>query len=301
MRILVTGTTGQVARALAERARAHGASVSLVGRPALDLTIPSTINSVIEAHGCDVIVNAAAYTAVDQAEVEPEIADAVNGAGAGLVARAAASLGVPIVHLSTDYVFDGQTDRPYRETDPVRPIGVYGRSKLAGEIAVETANPDSVILRTAWVYSPFGRNFVKTMLRLASAREEVPVVADQHGSPTSALDIADGIMKICRNLLTQPHDKSLRGVFHMTGAGATTWAEFAGAVFSESGRLGGPSARVRAITTAEYPTAARRPANSCLDNAKLAAAHDVRLPCWRTSLAACVGRILNNSPHEASP
>jgi dTDP-4-dehydrorhamnose reductase len=301
MRILVTGTTGQVARALAERARAHGASVRLVGRPALDLTIPSTVNSVIEAHGGDVIVNAAAYTAVDQAEVEPEIADAVNGAGAGLVARAAASLGVPIVHLSTDYVFDGQTNRPYRESDPVRPLGVYGRSKLAGEIAVKTANPESVILRTAWVYSPFGRNFVKTMLRLASAREEVTVVADQHGSPTSALDIADGILKICRNLLSRPQDKSLRGVFHMTGTGAATWAEFAAAVFSESRGRGGPSARVRAITTAEYPTAARRPANSCLDNAKLAAAHDVRLPDWRTSLAVCVGRILSNSPHEVSP
>ncbi|HEX2136846.1 MAG TPA: dTDP-4-dehydrorhamnose reductase [Microvirga sp.] len=298
MRILVTGTEGQVARALAERAAAHGVTVSLVGRPQLDLAVPSSI-AAIRRTGGDVVVNAAAYTAVDQAEAEPELADAINGAGAGLVAEAAAAMGVPIVHLSTDYVFDGALDRPYRETDPVGPIGAYGRSKLAGERAV-AAYADHAILRTAWVYSPFGKNFVKTMLRLARERDEVAVVADQRGSPSSALDIADGVIRVCRNLAERPRDASLRGLFHMAGAGDTTWAEFATVIFEQSRRLGGPSARVRPIATAEYPTPARRPANSRLDCAKLAAAHGVALPSWRSATAACVARLVEAPvPREA--
>jgi dTDP-4-dehydrorhamnose reductase len=300
MRLLVTGTTGQVARALAERGPAHGVGIALVGRPTLDLTRPSSVRPAIQASGGDVIVNAAAYTSVDQAETDPHIADAVNGAGAGFVAEAAAALGIPIIHLSTDYVFDGGSDNPYRETDAVCPLGAYGRSKLAGENAVLAAASDSAILRTAWVYSPFGRNFVTTMLRLAATREDVSVVGDQHGSPTCAQDVADGIIQVCRNLLAHPDNPTLRGVFHMTGAGAATWAEFAKAIFAFSERRGGPSARVRVITTKEYPTAARRPANSRLDNAKLMAIHGVQLPLWRTSLATCVGRILDDLPDEAT-
>jgi len=189
-------------------------------------------------------------------------------------------------------VFDGSLDRPYRELDPIQPLGAYGRSKLAGEQAVAMSNPDHAILRTAWIYSPFGKNFVKTMLRVAESRDEVAVVADQQGSPTSALDIADGVIAVCRNLVERPDEERLRGLFHMAGAGYTHWAEFASAIFSQSRSLGGPSAQVRPITTAEYPTPARRPANSRLDCAKLAATHGVSLPPWRSSLEQCVKRLL---------
>jgi dTDP-4-dehydrorhamnose reductase len=290
VRILVTGTEGQVARALAERAAAHGVTVTLVGRPDLDLCNPASVGPALRRRGGDALVNAAAYTAVDQAEAEPDIAQAVNGTGAGLVAEAAMGMGIPLVHLSTDYVFDGSLDRPYRETDPVRPLGSYGRSKLAGEQAV-AIYPNYAILRTAWVYSPFGKNFVKTMLRLAGGRDEVAVVADQRGSPTSALDIADAVVQVCRQLVERPREERLRGVFHMTGAGDTTWAEFAAFIFEQSSRLGGPHARVRPIATADYPTPAKRPANSRLDCAKLASTYGIALPSWRTSTIDCVARL----------
>lgn len=292
MRILVTGTEGQVARALAERAGPHGVTVTLVGRPDLDLADPASVGAALSRSEGDVIVNAAAYTAVDQAESEPDAAQAINAVGAGAVAEAARRKGVPVVQISTDYVFEGTGERPFREEDPVAPIGVYGRTKLAGEQAVAAMHPDHAILRTAWVYSPFGKNFLKTMLRVAATRDELTVVADQHGSPTNALDIADGVIAVCRNLLARPDDPSLRGVFHMAGAGYTTWAAFADEIFAISARLGGPSARVRAIATADYPTPARRPANSRLDCAKLKAAHGVSLPLWQQSLPACLERLL---------
>jgi dTDP-4-dehydrorhamnose reductase len=295
MRILVTGTEGQVARAMAERAKAHGVEVVLLGRPALDLTDPGSVRRVIGETAADVVVNAAAYTAVDQAESEPDLAQAVNQAGADAVAQAARDKNVPIIQISTDYVFDGSGDRPYRETDPVAPLGVYGRTKLAGEEAVASAHPDHAILRTAWVYSPFGKNFVKTMLRVAKDRDEVSVVADQHGSPTSALDIADGSIAVARNLVTRRQDASLRGVFHMTGTGYTTWADLAAEIFAVSGRLGGPSARVRRIATADYPTPAKRPANSRLDGGKLRETHGVALPQWQGSVAECIARLLRDA------
>jgi dTDP-4-dehydrorhamnose reductase len=292
MRIIVVGREGQVARALAERAPAHGAQAALVGRPKLDLADPSGIEDALVQAGGDLIVNASAYTAVDQAEAEPELAEAINGIGAGAVAGAAAAMNVPLIHLSTDYVFDGSSDRPYREDDPVSPLGAYGASKLLGEEAVAAGAEDYAILRTAWVYSPFGKNFVKTMLRLAGNRDELGVVADQYGSPTSALDIADGILAIGRNLLDRPQDRSLRGLFHMTGTGDASWAEFASEIFAHSARFGGPTARVRPIATADYPTPARRPANSRLDCTRLKQAHGVVLPPWRASLEACVRRLV---------
>lgn len=292
MRIIVIGQEGQVARALAERAPMHGAKAVLLGRPVLDLTDPSGIEDILQDTGGDLIVNAAAYTAVDQAESEPELAEAINGIGAGVVAGAAAAMCVPFIHLSTDYVFDGSLDRPYREDDPVSPLGAYGRSKLRGEQAVAAETEDHVILRTAWVYSPFGKNFVKTMLRLAKDREGVGVVADQVGSPTNALDIADGIFQVAKNLLERPQDRALRGIFHMTGTGFASWAEFASEIFACSAQHGGPSARVRPITTADYPTPAKRPANSCLDCTKLETIHRVKLPPWQASLVPCVERII---------
>lgn len=295
MRIIVIGKEGQVARALAERAPTHGATAVLLGRPALDLADPSGIEDVLAESGGDVIVNAAAYTAVDQAETEPDLADAINGTGAGAVAGAAAAMGVPVIHLSTDYVFDGTADRAYREEDAPHPLGAYGRSKLLGEEAVAAETDNHAILRTAWVYSPFGKNFVKTMLRLARERHDVAVVADQQGSPTSAHDIADGVIAVARNMIERPKDKVLRGIFHMTGSGFATWSEFAAEIFLQSAGVGGPQARVRPIGTADYPTPAKRPANSRLDCAKLARVHGVTLPLWRTSLEPCIKRLLDEA------
>lgn len=299
MRIVVTGREGQVVRALAERGATNGHQIIALGRPELDLSgHPQAIAAALEAARPDAIVSAAAYTAVDNAEVEPELAAAVNVAGAAAVARAANALRIPLIHLSTDYVFDGAKSEPYVEEDLTGPTGVYGHTKLAGEEAVLSAHDNVAILRTAWVYSPFGANFVKTMLTLAKDRDEVGVVADQHGNPTSALDIAEAVMAVANNLAASP-STSLRGVFHTAGTGDASWADFAEAVFAASGSAGGPSARVRRIGTAEFPTPARRPANSRLDCSKLARAHGVRLPDWRTSTKTVVGRLIEaNRPAE---
>ncbi|ABD06274.1 dTDP-4-dehydrorhamnose reductase [Rhodopseudomonas palustris HaA2] len=291
MRLAVTGRHGQVARSLLERAPADIDIVPLA-RPEVDLQQPRAVAEAMAAARPDAVVNAAAYTAVDLAETEAELAHRINEAGAGAVAAAAARLGIPVVHLSTDYVFDGSLSRPYREDDETGPLGVYGASKLAGERAVAAGNPDHAILRTAWVYSPFGKNFVRTMLTLAETRDELSIVCDQRGAPSYALDIADGIFTVVRNLLARPDDAALRGVFHMTGRGDTDWAGFAEAIFACSADAGGPAARVKRIATSDYPTAARRPANSRLDTARLAARHGVRLPDWRDSLPSCVDRLL---------
>jgi dTDP-4-dehydrorhamnose reductase len=276
--------------------RAGGSDVAVIplGRPDLDLTAPSdAIVEAIEASRPDAIVSAAAYTQVDKAESQPDLAFAVNEAGARAVARAAERIGVPLIHISTDYVFDGAKAAPYVEEDTTGPTGVYGASKLAGERAVLAEHANSAVLRTAWVYSPFGANFVKRMLRLAGDREEIGVVADQRGNPTSALDIADGILRVASNL-TRNHDAKLRGLFHLTAEGEASWAEFAKAIFAASAQVGGPTARVRAIGAADYPTPARRPANSRLDSSKLARIHDVSLPDWHSSVDKVVSRLLRS-------
>lgn len=293
LRIVVTGWTGQVVRAMLERVPA-GVEVVALRRPDLDLAIPKMIAPALRAARPHVIVNAAAYTAVDQAESEPDLAMRVNGEAAGEAARAAAALGVPVIQISTDYVFDGALDRPYREDDATGPISAYGASKLAGERAVAAASDNHAILRTAWIYSPFGKNFVKTMLRLAETTDEVGVVADQHGCPTSALDIADAVLAVARNLVARPQDETLRGIFHMSAAGEAVWADVAEAIFADRERLGGKSVAVKRIATTDYPTPARRPANSRLDCGKLAARHGVTLPAWRGSLATCVERLLKD-------
>jgi len=292
MRIAVTGTTGQLVQSLLARAADAGVTVIAVGRPELDLAQPEGILQVLAATRPDCIVNAAAYTAVDKAEAEPDLAMAVNGSGAGAVATAAASLGLPMIQISTDYVFDGALPRPWRENDETGPLGVYGRSKLAGEQAVAAATADHAILRTAWVYSPYGANFVKTMLRLAETRDELGVVADQIGSPTSAPDLAEAVIAIAKAMVAKPDDRSLRGVFHAAGSGETSWAGLAEAVFAASVEFDGPSARVRPIATAEYPTPARRPANSRLDCGLLEQRHGLRLPPWQGSVRACVAQLL---------
>jgi dTDP-4-dehydrorhamnose reductase len=293
MRIAVTGRQGQVARALLEAGRALGVEIITLGRPELDLAEPETIEPAIRAASPDVVVNAAAYTTVDQAEREPEIAAKINKAGAGAVAAAAKVLRVPIIHLSTDYVFDGAKTSPYVEDDPVAPTSAYGASKLDGERAVAAANCDHVIVRTAWVYAPYGNNFVRTMLALAEMREEVRVVADQRGCPTYAPDIADAIIRIAHNLLKDRSDPRLRGIFHLAGVGETTWAGFAETIFEYMAGMGLRRPILTPITSAEYPTRARRPANSRLNCAKIARIHGIELPHWQDSLATCLERLTN--------
>ncbi|KRE04303.1 dTDP-4-dehydrorhamnose reductase [Bosea sp. Root381] len=294
MRIAVTGQSGQVVLSMLERAP-EGVTVVALGRPHLDLERLESIAPAITASRPDVIVNAAAFTAVDLAESQEDAARLANGTAAGEVAKAAATLGIPVIQISTDYVFDGSLERPYREDDPVAPISAYGRSKLEGERSVATATPNHAILRTAWVYSPFGKNFVRTMLRLAETRDEVGVVADQAGSPSSALDIADAIFGVARNLAERPGEPTLRGTFHMAAQGEAVWADVAAHIFAEREALGGPPVRVKRIMTSDYPTPARRPANSRLDSSRLAEIHGIRLPQWQGALATCVRRLLTSA------
>ncbi|WP_292960678.1 dTDP-4-dehydrorhamnose reductase [Novosphingobium sp. UBA1939] len=294
MRLAVTGLHGQVVRAMLERAHDLKVDVIPIGRPQIDLADAATITGAFDALRPDAIVSAAAYTAVNQAEAEPELAQAVNCIGAAAVAAEAARLNVPVIHLSTDYVFNGRSDRPWREDDMADPLGVYGRTKLAGERAVAAATANHAILRTAWIYSPFGSNFAKTMLRLAREMEEIKVVEDQIGNPTSAGDIADGIAAVARNLVGKA-DPALRGTFHLSSQGEASWADFAEAIFALSAEAGGPSARVRRISTAEFPTPTERPANSRLDCGKLARVHGVALPFWRDSARTVIARLVSES------
>ncbi|WP_027486746.1 dTDP-4-dehydrorhamnose reductase [Allorhizobium undicola] len=290
-RYLVTGLQGQVVQSLIERAALHpDIEIVALGRPQLDLADPQTIAAAVSALSPQIIISAAAYTAVDQAESDEATAFVVNAQGPAALAKVAAQLDIPIVHISTDYVFDGSKPEAYVESDPVQPLGVYGRSKLEGELAVASATANHAILRTAWVYSPFGKNFLKTMLTLAKSRDELNVVADQHGNPTSALDIADAVLRVAANLLARP-DAGLRGTFHMTASGEASWAEFATEIFRLSEQAGGPSCKVNPIPSSAYPTPARRPANSRLDCGKLAALHGVTLPPWRQSTATVVERL----------
>jgi dTDP-4-dehydrorhamnose reductase len=288
MRIAITGKQGQVVSSLIDVGPNLGVEVVPVGRPELDLSAPETVYPALANSRPDIIVNAAAYTAVDQAEKEADQAMSINANGAGAVANAARAFNVPVIQLSTDYVFDGSKSTPYVEEDPVAPANVYGASKLAGERAVAAATDDFVIVRTAWVYSPYGKNFVRTMLTLAQNRTEIRVVADQHGCPTYAHDIAVALVAIARNLLDRPQDEQLRGIFHLACTGETNWAEFASTIFDSLRLLGKPVPVVKPITTAEYPTSARRPANSRLDCTKLARLHGIQLLSWRSSLEACL-------------
>lgn len=288
--ILVAGHNGQVARSLAEAAAQRHMPLVALGRPELDLLQPETLQAAVEANTPTAIVNAAAYTAVDQAESEEDAATRINADGAANLAVAALDAGVPFIHISTDYVFNGvKTDR-YSETDPVSPTGAYGRSKLAGEKAVLAANPRAIILRTAWVYSPFGKNFLKTMLSLAS-RDNLSVVADQFGNPTYAPDIANAILDILDALGGSLPSEQQSGIYHLAGTGDTSWYGFAEAIFDEGVRYDLPHPDVKAITTLEYPTPARRPANSRLDCSKIKQAFGVELPNWRESTATCVKRL----------
>lgn len=292
MRLLVTGKSGQLATALLEMGATRGVDIVTVGRPEFDLADPGADLAPLTRARPDAIISAAAYTAVDKAEAEAPVAEQINAAAPALLARFAADRGIPIVHLSTDYVFDGTKPTPYVETDPTHPLGVYGATKLGGEQAVASVNPNHAILRTAWVYSPFGNNFLRTMLRLAQTRSVLSVVADQQGNPTSALDLADAVISVAKSLLASPDDPTLRGIFHVAGSGSASWADFATEIFRLSAGQGGPSASVLPIPSTQYPTPARRPANSRLATNKLAQAYGVTLSSWQESTAATVKRLL---------
>ncbi len=292
MKIVVTGREGQVVQSLLEKASQRpDTQVIALGRPELDLAKPETVRSAIEAIKPDLVVSAAAYTAVDLAEDEPELALAVNATGAQAVAEAAKACGAPVIHLSTDYVFAGDANKSYVESDSTGPRSVYGSSKLEGERLVAQANPKHLILRTAWVYSPFGKNFVKTMLKLAETRDALSVVSDQQGNPTNALDIADAIIQVADRLRVMP-DFSAYGVYHLVGTGDTNWSDFARAIFGESAKLGGPTATVTDIATADYPTKAARPANSRLSTAKFQKVFNWSAPHWHSSLRNVVARLV---------
>jgi dTDP-4-dehydrorhamnose reductase len=290
MRILVAGAQGQLARALQECAPRHPAhTVVTQGRPGFDLLKPATLARTVADLVPDLVVNAAAYTAVDQAESEAAAAYAINRDGAGALAEVAARHHCPIVHVSTDYVFDGAKAGAYREDDATQPTGVYGRSKLEGEAAVAAANDRHIIVRTAWLYAAHGKNFLRTILRLAKERPQLGVVADQRGNPTYAPHLAEAILTIAAKLATATAPPW--GIYHAASSGDTTWHEFAAAIIDAAGPLGIARVPVRPITTAQYPTPARRPANSCLDCTKLERTFGVRLPDWRQGLAMCIAEL----------
>ena len=287
MRILLTGRQGQVARSLLERAAAFpDLQLISAGRPEVDLAQRGSVARIIRALVPDLVINAAAYTAVDQAEDEPALAMRVNADAAGEAAAAAREVDAGIIQLSTDYVYDGQSREPYAEDAPTNPLSVYGRSKLAGEEAVRAANPQHVILRTAWVYSSFGRNFVRTMLTAARERDELEVVDDQRGSPTSALDLADAILTIAAGW---PGGSG--HTYHLAGSGAASWFDLASEVMANCRRLGLPAAEVRPIRTADWPTRAVRPPFAVLDCGRIERDLGLRLPDWRQSVATAVDRL----------
>ena len=287
MKILVTGRHGQLARSLAERG---GDEIHLMGRADLDLAVAGSARSAILAARPDLVVNAAAFTAVDLAESEEAAAHRINADGAGEVAGVARELGVPIIHISTDYVFDGRATAPYGETADTAPINAYGRTKLAGEGAVRAATPDHLILRTSWLISPFGKNFVRNMVDLGQQRETLSVVADQHGNPTSALDLADAILAVARRWAAG--DRTGMGqTYHLVGTGVASWFDLAVAVQDELGHLGAKSTIVSPITTADWPTPAERPAYSALDSSAFTRDFGLRLPDWRASLGPIVARL----------
>jgi dTDP-4-dehydrorhamnose reductase len=248
LRLYVVGTEGQVARSLREAATNNpDIVIGSGGRPEVDILRPDLVEKALLAFAPDIVINPAAYTAVDRAETEPDLAFAVNRDGAGIVARQAARLGIPIVHLSTDYVFDGKKQSPYVETDAVAPAGVYGRSKLAGEYAVAAANDRHVILRTSWVYAPFGNNFVRTMLRLSDNRDRLSVVDDQIGCPTYAPDIAVAILAIARRIGSVGWQDRFAGVVHLAGPDEVTWCGFARQIMRLKEKKHGRRVAVEAI------------------------------------------------------
>lgn len=299
-RLLVTGAGGQVGTELAAEAAGAGFAVVAPRRAELDITDEDSVAAAIAAATPDAVINAAAYTAVDRAESEPDIARAVNARAPGILGAACNRAGIPLLHISTDYVFDGMSAHPRREDDKVAPLGIYGASKAEGEVALRAATPRHIILRTAWVYSPHGTNFVRTMLRLADEHDEIAVVDDQRGSPTSATDIAQVLLALASSAIdTKASDASpLWGTWNFCNAGVTSWCGFARAIMAGAEARGGTSARIRPIPTADYPTPARRPAFSALDCTKLKSGFGLEPRPWEEALGDVLDRLL---PAEGAP
>jgi dTDP-4-dehydrorhamnose reductase len=288
MKTLVIGRTGQLAMALMEMG---GGDVTALGRPDADITIAASLDAAIRTCQPDIVVNAAAYTAVDKAESEPDAARALNATGARLLAIACAQHGLPLLHVSTDYVFAGAAERPYRPDDQTGPINTYGWSKLEGERAVAEFCPRHIILRTSWVHSPWGNNFVRTMLRLAASRREISVVNDQFGNPTYAPHLAAAILTAGRRVVAGDA-ATLWGTYHATGAGSTTWYGLASEIFRIAEPLGHPSPAIIPIGTEDYQTPAQRPMNSRLDTSSFLQHFGHDMPPWRDGVAACVKRLV---------
>lgn len=280
--ILVTGGTGQVGTELQRLALPSGWRIVAPSRDRLDLGDPASIEAAVRERRWAAIINAGAYTAVDQAESDVVTAWRVNALAPAALAATAAAADIPVVHVSTDYVFPGDRTGAWEVDDPVGPLGVYGASKLAGELAVRTAQPRHAIIRTAWVVSAHGRNFVKTMLRLAADRDELRVVADQHGSLTAAGDLAEALATMAMRLAQDAAAPT--GTFHFANHGPTTWHGVAEAIFAASAARGGPSARVVPIGSADYPTPARRPANSLLSTRRITQDYGIAPRDWRDAL-----------------
>lgn len=288
--LLVFGGAGQLGRAIGGLMPPPGWRVVLAGRENADITRIDEVKPLIARVAPAVVVNAAAFTAVDDAEKATDTADRVNQLGAAVVAGAAAQIGAPIIHLSTDYVFDGTGCAPLRESDPVGPLSVYGATKEAGERMIRRINPRHVILRTSWLFSGSGRNFVRTMLKLGAERPSLRIVADQYGCPTAATDLARAIWTIADRLVTP--ERAAFGTFHFAGAGVTTWFDFAGRIFDELALRGHVTPRLEPITTRDYPTPARRPAYSVLDCSKIQTVYGIAPPAWRDGLVACIRDLL---------
>jgi dTDP-4-dehydrorhamnose reductase len=290
--ILITGGSGQLGDALQTFFAAQGVAFMAVSRPDFDFEQPETIAACFEAAKPDLVINAAAYTAVDKAETDQEAAKAGNHTGPLALAKLCEAADIPFIHVSTDYVFDGGKNAPYVETDATNPTGVYGAAKRDGEEAILATAAKAIILRTAWVYAAHGKNFARTMLTAGRKMPVLRVVADQRGAPTAAPDLAAAIGAIAARLRETGWQPHYRGIFHAAGAGETTWHGFASAIFEEAAKLGYKAPEVQPIRTEDWPTPAKRPADSRLDGAKLAEIFGVRLPDWRDSLPGIVAALL---------
>ena len=288
--ILITGGAGQVGLELARAQWPAQVRLHMPTRAELDLGDVDALRAAFAATPFRAVINAGAWTAVDKAETEVAAAFAANAMGPAILAEVTRAAGLPLIQVSTDYVFDGSGERDYAETDPVGPLGVYGASKLAGEVAVRTGNPHSVVLRTAWVLSPHRANFLKTMLRLAADRPALRVVDDQTGCPTSARDIAEALKTIALRMIEDPEAPT--GIFHFVNAGSTSWAGLAAEIMALSAARGGPFATVEGITTAEYPTPARRPANSRLDTQRITRDYGITPRPWQDAVAEIVAELI---------
>ena len=292
MRILVLGAMGQIATALSHAGKRTNMEIVTGGRPLLDVTRPETIaKAILEVHP-DLVINAAAYTAVDDAETHWAETFLVNETGAANAASAAAHVNLPFIHLSTDYVFDGMKKTPYVESDVPAPCNVYGMSKLAGEDSVRAKHPAALVVRMGWIYSERGRNFLCSMLRLAREKEEVAVVDDQIGCPTFAGDAADGILELAQAIVREPLEGHL--TLHMAGPDYATRFDLAQEIFLRAKPLGLAVARVKRINSSQFPLPARRPANSRLSSEQLARLYEIRLPAWRDGLARCMSSLAHN-------